>query len=116
MKFANGDDISKNLLQVEETPQEWQTMLNQDDMVILEQRIMDAVFSEQERVGRSDRNLAAQAFGFLKTPHMKIQAIKGGPNRKPQQIRIGDLLNLCEALGLNWRDVIGDAVKAVKAK
>ena len=91
-----------------------QAMLSQEDMVLLEQHIREAIFAEQERVGRSDRNLSAQAFGFLKTPHMKIQAIKGGPERKPQQLRFGDILNLCEALGLPWRKVCEDAIKAVK--
>ena len=115
MNFANSDDISKNLLQEGKTPTLEQIMLTQEDMVLLEQYIREIIFAEQERVGRSDRNLGAQAFGFLKTPHMKMQAIKGGPERKPQQLRFGDICNLCEALGLNWADVCREALKAVKA-
>ena len=90
-------------------------MMSQEDMTLLDKFIREAIFTEQERVGRSDRSLGQQAFGFLKTPHMKMQSIKGGGGKVPQQLRFADIVNLCEALGLNWVDVCREALKAVKA-
>jgi hypothetical protein len=90
-------------------------MMNQDEMALFDKVIRETIFTEQERVGRSDRSLGAQAFGFLKTPHMKMQSIKGGGSKPPQQLRCADIINLCEALGLSWEKIMKEALKVVKS-
>ena len=90
-------------------------MLTQNEMDMLDTFIRGYLQLAQEQTKRTDRALGAQAFGFLKNPHMKLQAIKGGPNKKPQQLRLADVLNLCEALGVSWQDAIRSAIAAVKS-
>ena len=45
----------------------------------------------------------------------KVQSIRkgqgSGENRKPQQLRGTDILNLCEAVGLSWKKVFDHAIK-----
>lgn len=90
-------------------------MMNFEEMALLDSILIKAIQNEQERVKRTDQLLGQQAFGWMKSPKMKLQAIKGFGDKKPQQLRLADYINLCEALGLNWVDVGREALKAVKA-
>lgn len=90
-------------------------MMNFEEMALLDSILIKAIQNEQERVKRTDQLLGQQAFGWMKSPKMKLQAIKGFGDKKPQQLRLADYINLCEALGLNWGDVCREALKTVKA-
>ena len=90
-------------------------MMTFDEMALLDATLIKRIQEEQERVKRTDLSLGQQAFGWMKSPKMKLQAIKGFGDKKPQQLRLADWLNLCEAMGLSWQDEIRTALKAVKA-
>ena len=90
-------------------------MMTFDEMALLDATLIKRIQEEQERVKRTDLSLGQQAFGWMKSPKMKLQAIKGFGEKKPQQLRLADWLNLCEAMGLSWQDEIRTALKAVKA-
>lgn len=90
-------------------------MMNLEEMALLDSILVKVIQDEQERVKRTDQLLGQQAFGWMKSPKMKLQAIKGFGDKKPQQLRFADYINLCEALGLSWVDVGREAIKAVKA-
>lgn len=92
-------------------------MLTKQDMDALHEAIRTALVARQEELKLSDEKLGKQAFGFLAAPRMKIQALfvaQGkGERRKPQVINIAELINLCEAMGLSWQEVIRNAVKSL---
>lgn len=90
-------------------------MMTFDEMALLDATLIKRIQEEQKRVKRTDLSLGQQAFGWMKSPKMKLQAIKGFGDKKPQQLRLADWLNLCEAMGLSWQDEIRTALKAVKA-
>lgn len=90
-------------------------MMNFEEMALLDSILIKSIQGEQERAKRTDQLLGQQAFGWMKSPKMKLQAIKGFGDKKPQQLRLADFINLCEALGLSWQEEIRSAIKAVKA-
>lgn len=91
-------------------------VLNETGMVAFEEAIRQAL---EER--RAQLNMTELALGKLAFPHVadarrKVQSIRKGQgkpdengNRKPQQLRGTDILNLCEALGLSWDKVMKQA-------
>lgn len=93
-------------------------MLTKDEMLIFEQSIRNALEARQKEIGLSDEAMGKMAFSFMPAPRMKVQAIKRGQGkpeqRVPQQLRWAEMLNLCEAVGLNWVEVGREALKAVK--
>lgn len=89
-------------------------MLTKEDMDKVDACILQQLTAKQEAIGTSDKALGEQAFAWQASPIMKIQRIKGKGGQKPQQLRLTDLVNLCEALGLSWNEVIRDALKAAK--
>ena len=90
-------------------------MLTKEEMDVCDDVIRQRIAGEQKRLGKSDGYIGTLAFGWIKSPRMKMQIIKGTSTKKPQQIRFTDMVNLCEALGLSWVDVGREALKAVKA-
>lgn len=90
-------------------------MLTKEEMELCDDIIRQKITEEQKRLGKSDEYIGTLAFGWIKSPRMKMQVIKGASTKKPQQMRFTDMVNLCEALGLSWVDVSRDALKAVKA-
>lgn len=90
-------------------------MLTKDEMELCDDIIRQKFADEQKRMGKSDEYIGGLAFGWIKSPRMKMQVIKGASTKKPQQMRFTDMVNLCEALGLSWVDVGREALKAVKA-
>lgn len=89
-------------------------MMNFEEMALLDSFLIKVVQEAQEGAKRTDQLLGQQAFGWMKSPKMKLQAIKGFGDKKPQQLRLADFINLCEALGLSWQDEIKKALKALK--
>lgn len=86
-------------------------MMSYEQMAELDNLLVAAIQAAQDQNKRTDLQLGLQAFGWMKSPIMKVQAIKGYGNRKPQQIRLADFINICEALGLSWQD---EAKKALR--
>ncbi len=95
-------------------------MLNKEDMTALEAAIRAALVSRKKELSMSDDALGKMAFAFMANPSGKVQALLvgqgAGESRKPQAFRIGDAMNLCEALGLAWVDVLRQAAKDIKKK
>lgn len=94
-------------------------VLNEIGMTVFENTVRRTL---EER--RSQLNMTEQALGVLAFPHVadsrrKVQSIRkgqgSGPNRKPQQLRGTDILNMCEALGLSWKDVLAKGLEEAKA-
>ena len=92
-------------------------MLTKEQMDSLHDAIRAALVARQEELKLSDERLGKQAFGYLGSPRMKIQALfvaQGkGERRRPQVINIAELINLCEAMGLSWQDEIRNALKTI---
>ena len=105
----------KFMLQKEEKGVEY--MLNKQDIEALDAAIRSALVARQEELNMSDEGLGNIAFSYLKAPRGKIQSLfvgQGAPDkRKPQVIKIGELMNLCEAMGLSWTDVIRTGIKNI---
>ena len=88
------------------------------EMDAFEEAIRATLRKRQERLNMSDDVAGKIAFGFMGGQRTKVQALLvgqgAGKYRKPQRMRTPDLMNLCEALGLKWQEVIREAEKAVK--
>ncbi len=93
-------------------------VLNEKGMAVFEDTVRQTL---EER--RAQLNMTEQALGVLAFPHVadsrrKVQSIRkgqgSGANRKPQQLRGTDILNMCEALGLPWKEVIGKGLENAK--
>ena len=65
-------------------------MMTFDEMALLDATLIKRIQEEQERVKRTDLSLGQQAFGWMKSPKMKLQAIQGFGDKKPQQLRLAD--------------------------
>lgn len=95
-------------------------MLTKDDMTALEAAIRSSLLARKKELSMSDDALGKMAFAFMANPAGKVQALLvgqgAGEKRKPQTLRIGDAMNLCEALGLQWVDVMRQAVKDIKGR
>ena len=92
------------------------SMLTKEEMDSVDGALREALSAEQARLGKSDDYIGKLAFGWVKSPRMKMQAIKGASTKKAQQLRLTDVVNLCEALGLSWSDEVRKALKTVKKK
>ena len=74
--------------------------------------------SQQEQLNLTDDAVGKIAFGFMGGRRTKVQAIFVGQGadkyRKLQKLRLTDVMNLSEALGLNFQDVMRQAQKRMK--
>lgn len=74
--------------------------------------------SQQEKLNLTDDAVGKIAFGFMGGRRTKVQAIFVGQGadkyRKLQKLRLTDVMNLSEALGLNFQDVMRQAQKRMK--
>ena len=95
-------------------------MLSKDDMTALEAAIRSSLLARKKEISISDESLGKMAFPYMANPTGKVQALLvgqgAGDRRKPQTLRIGDAMNLCESLGLQWADVFRQALKEIKGK
>lgn len=76
--------------------------------------------AQQEKLNLTDDAVGKIAFGFMGGRRTKVQAIFVGQGadkyRKLQKLRLTDAMNLSEALGLNFQDVMRQAQKRMKAE
>lgn len=76
--------------------------------------------ARQEQLNLTDEAIGKIAFGFMGGRRTKVQAIFVGQGadryRKLQKLRLTDTMNLCEALGLNFFDVMRQAQKSMKER
>ena len=97
-------------------------MYNKDELAALEADIRATFIARKKELNMSDDALGKMAFPYMANPTGKVQALfvgqGAGENRKPQNFRLGEILNLCEALGLGkkWEDVIRHAIAELKKK
>ena len=93
-------------------------MLDKERMDIFDKTVRSLLVARQKELKLSDRALGQMAFPFMGNPLGKVRSILiaqgSGNDKKPQNIRAADLLNLCQAMGLNWREVISQAVKVAE--
>lgn len=96
-------------------------MFSKLEMDEWEDIIRQRLVARKKELGLSDVELGKIAFGDVaKFPKSKISCLLvgqgAGNERKPQNIRAADLMNLCEALRLSWYDVMNEAHKQVKER
>jgi hypothetical protein len=91
------------------------TLQEMDDF---ENAVRVIIRRQQTKLNLSDETVGKIAFSFMPGQRTKVQALLvgqgAGKYRKPQRMRTPDLMNLCEALGLKWQEVIREAEKTVK--
>lgn len=95
-------------------------MLSKDEIAALEAAIRSTMLRRKKELSISDESLGRMAFPFMANPTGKVQALLvgqgAGDKRKPQAMRIGDAMNLCESLGLQWSDTFRQALKEIRNK
>ena len=92
---------------------------SKEEMDAWDAHIRSQLVARKKELGLSDMELGEKAFtGLAASPKGKLHFILNGQgaanNRKPQNIRAADLMNLCEALRLSVWDVMEGARKFVK--
>ena len=89
-------------------------VLNETGMVAFEESIRKALEERRTVIGMTEQALGSLAFSHVADSRRKVQSIRkgqgSGENRKPQQLRMTDVMNLCAALGLPWADAIKQAL------
>ena len=90
-------------------------MLNEIGMAAFEESVRMQVEEERSSRGMTESSLGKLAFPHVADARRKVQSIRkgqgAGENRKPQQLRGTDILNLCEAVGLSWKKVFSQAIQ-----
>jgi hypothetical protein len=91
-------------------------MLDEQGMLALESHIREVLEARRKEIKMTETELGAKAFPFVADSRRKIQGIrnKTGAGGKPQRLKIGEVMNLCEALGLEWAKVVWKAEDAVR--
>jgi hypothetical protein len=91
-------------------------MLDEQGMLALESHIRQILEARRKEIRMTETELGQKAFPFAGDSRRKIQGIrnKTGINGKPQRLKIGDVMNLCEALGLEWAKVVWKAEEAAR--
>ena len=88
-------------------------VLNETGMAAFEESIRKALEERRKVIGMTEQALGSLAFPHVADSRRKVQSIRkgqgSGENRKPQQIRMTDVMNLLAALGLPWEKVIKQA-------
>ena len=88
-------------------------MLNETGMTVFENAVRRILEERRIELHMTELALGRLAFPHVADPRRKVQSIRRGQGtgekRKPQQFRGTDILNMCEALGLNWGKVIRQA-------
>lgn len=95
-------------------------MLSKEGMAVFDQFIRDKLVERKEELKMSERALGQMAFPYMGKPAGKVRCLLieqgAGENKKPQEIRLADLVNLCQAMGLNMFDIIRGALKSSDGK
>lgn len=75
--------------------------------------------AQQVKLNLTDDAVGKIAFNSLRGRRTKVQAIfvgqGAGRYRRLQKLRLTDVMNLSEALGLSFQDVVREALKHVKS-
>lgn len=76
--------------------------MNEETIVQVERLAIERLDEERNRLGLSQEALGQKAYPDAKNPYMRVQAlrIKRG-HGKPQRLRLGDFVALCEAMNLD---------------
>lgn len=81
------------------------SMFNETGMIAFEDAVRRLLEERRAQLNMTELALGKLAFPHVADPRRKVQSIRkgqgAGDKRKPQQFRGTDILNLCEALGLN---------------
>lgn len=89
-----------------------------EEMDAFEEAIRLILKRRQAELKMSDDTVGKIAFGFMGGQRTKVQALLvgqgAGKYRKPQRMRLSDLMNLGEALGLKLNDIVKEAQDAIK--
>jgi hypothetical protein len=85
-------------------------MFTEEDMLTLESHIREILEAQRRRIKMTETELGKRAFPSAGDSRRKVQSIRNKAGHgKPQRIKIGELFNLCEALSLNWSEVLAEA-------
>ena len=76
--------------------------MNEERTVQIEKLAIERLEEERKRLGLSQKDLGERAYPQAVNPYMRVQALRiNRGNGKPQRLRLGDFVALCEALGLD---------------
>jgi hypothetical protein len=85
-------------------------MFTDQDMLTLESYIREILEIQRKLTKMTETALGEKAFPAAGDSRRKVQSIRNKAGHgKPQRIKIGELFNLCEALSLNWSEVLAEA-------
>lgn len=91
---------------------------SQQEMDDFDEAVREILKAQKDKLSLSDDAVGKIAYGFLVGRRTKVQAIFVGQGadkyRKKQKLRLSDVMNLSQALGLSIHDVIRQAEKAMK--
>ena len=95
-------------------------MLTKEGMIAFDEAIRSLLVARKSELKLSEKALGQMAFPYMGKPSGKVRSILieqgAGESKKPQEIRLADLVNLCQALGLNLHDVIRTGLKQADGK
>ena len=95
-------------------------MLTKEGMTVFDAAIRALLVARKAELNLSDKALGQMAFPYMGKPAGKVRCILveqgAGDKKKPQEIRLADLVNLCQALGLNLHDAIRTGLKQADGK
>ena len=81
--------------------------MNEGTILQIEKLAIMRLEEERKRLGLSQKELGEKAFSGATNPYMRVQALRiNRGNGKPQRLRLGDFVALCEAMGLDAGKVI----------
>lgn len=90
------------------------------EMDAFDDAVREILKNQQTKLNLTDDAVGKIAFGFMGGRRTKVQAIFVGQGadkyRKLQKLRLTDVMNLSEALGLSFADVMRQAQKLIKIK
>ena len=91
---------------------------SQQEMDAFEDAIREVLKERKDALGLTDEAVGKIAFSFMTGKRTKVQAIfvgqGAGQYRTKQKLRLGDMMNLAEALGMTLPDVIKKALKRLE--
>lgn len=92
-------------------------MLTEKEMTRFEDILRQDLRERQEALKVTDAYVGCEAFPWKRSPRMKVQAVKGAlGGRKPQHLRLAELINLCEVFRVPIGDVINHSLRTVYAE
>lgn len=95
-------------------------MLTKEGMVIFDETIRSLLVARKSELKLSEKALGQMAFPYMGKPAGKVRSILveqgAGDKKKPQEIRLADLVNLCQSLGLSVHDVIRAGLREADGK